>query len=232
MSFPLDSVAGAPSDGRGDAECGSSRAPRRTAILRHAATPESQAAALEAAEAMLPSVDVLAPTEPPPAYHEGAPGEPTAPPMVSRPLRIYLAAPLVEAPAKARLASALAAWGAGYFLVVSRWHQPTTPSADPAGAIDRELILGANLADLEAADVVVADTRGEAGGARPRSTYAEIGYALAIGRPVVWLRPSATGNRSIFDAHHLVTAVDTMDELAGALWTLEAARDLVGAEVP
>lgn len=122
--------------------------------------------------------------------------------------RIYMAAPLARA-AKARdLAARLKAVG---FSIVSTWHAVTASGAvDPTDAGERRRILLDCFRELDSADMVVAYL---AGPEPPRTTYAEIGYALALNKPVVMaLPPGVSVNRCILDAHPLVTTY-TSDEL-------------------
>lgn len=119
-------------------------------------------------------------------------------------ISIYIAAPLGEAGRACEVARKMS--GAN-FRVNSMWHwnvmdaQRETGCAieDSEGAARRE-DLEKNLADLRDADVVlVLLDRG-----RGRCTLVEIGYALALGKRVVWL-----GERNLADAHPNVTYVET-----------------------
>jgi nucleoside 2-deoxyribosyltransferase len=86
------------------------------------------------------------------------------------------------------------------FHVVSRWTdrlrtQSVRPSREEMAAIHR-----ANSAELDDADLVVAWTAA----GTPRATYSEIGYALARGKPVLWLQgPNGEGSNS-YDTEALV----------------------------
>lgn len=100
--------------------------------------------------------------------------------------------------------------------IVSKWHLNETKLVDPASHLVRQDILAANLADLTGCDVVVAlMDRGA-----PRATYAEIGYALAAGHWVIWVKPEegAEDYRAcIFDAHPFVRRVRSEKEIVDTL---------------
>lgn len=100
--------------------------------------------------------------------------------------------------------------------IVSKWHLNETKLIDPASHVVRKDILAANLSDLTGSDVVVAlMDRGA-----PRATYAEIGYAVAAGHWVIWLKPEegAEDYRScIFDAHPFVRRVGSEEEIVETL---------------
>jgi len=119
---------------------------------------------------------------------------------------LYLAAPLSEARRACRIAELLAAHGHDW---CSRWHRDVVLSgatADPGDdEAERARILAMNLEDIAKADaLVVLLDRGTG-----RSTYAEIGYALALDKPVVWVSGPFGYGRSLFDAHPLVARVVT-----------------------
>ena len=119
--------------------------------------------------------------------------------------QIYLAAALT-------CASRMRAWAGEFsrdgFGIVSKWHS-TYYIADPYAPEVRREILLANLWDLRVADIIFADTTQGV----PACTFAEIGFALALGKLVVWLQPDglrADGvmAKCIIDAHpgvHLIT---------------------------
>lgn len=94
--------------------------------------------------------------------------------------------------------------------ITSKWHVNETKLVDPSDGDVRRKILRSNLEDLEKADFVVAlMTSG-----KPKATYAEIGYALAEGKPVVWIGPVESEDplACIFDAHDNVVRVDTFEK--------------------
>ena len=117
-------------------------------------------------------------------------------------MRVYVAAPLAQA---------VTAHAVGEMLrpeheAVSRWPGNVLELAadrDPSRIEDRCAVLRTNVVDLELADVVVALCHVGDG----RATYAEIGYALALRLPVVWVQGGRGEGRNIFDAHDLVHAV-------------------------
>lgn len=91
--------------------------------------------------------------------------------------------------------------------VVSQWHRGEPKLVDPTKHGTRAAVLESNLRDLNQAHVVVALMDRAA----PKATYAEIGWALARGIPVVWIGSDAPEDpRScIFNAHHLVLLVSS-----------------------
>jgi len=139
-------------------------------------------------------------------------------------LRVYMAASRDVAGDADQLAGRLAV-RAGVE-VVSRWHVNETKLVDPTSPSVRSDILRANLDDLKRADVVVAlMDRGA-----PRATYAEIGYALADGQWVIWLKPHTLQpgeydpRACIFDAHSKVVCVSDEAGIASELEALSAAK--------
>jgi nucleoside 2-deoxyribosyltransferase len=129
---------------------------------------------------------------------------------------IYLAAPLSEVESVRDWADRLRMSG---FKVCSRWHDAVEVGAtDPHSRERRSRILCDNLIDLQAADVVFANTCAGV----PGATLGEIGWALAMETPVVWLQPPtrrADGVRhtNIFDAHDLVTIVTDSSTVLSAI---------------
>lgn len=118
---------------------------------------------------------------------------------------VYIAAPLGEARVAKMVAEELTQSGVH---VCSTWHATATGSVDPAAWGERVAVLAANLRDLEKADLVLALTAQ----GRPRATLSEIGYALALGREIVWLQGEAGEGGNIFDACESVTIAHTLDE--------------------
>ncbi len=117
--------------------------------------------------------------------------------------RIYLASALSNAALCNDLAAEL---GCAGFVVTSNWHfivASDGTTSDPEAAASRIDILAANLADLASADVIVGICHIGVG----KATYAEIGYALAIGREVVWVQGFCNEGRSLFDSHRLVRRI-------------------------
>ena len=117
------------------------------------------------------------------------------------PLRVYIAGAKSVAPRARTVSMLLRCQG---YDVVSRWHHSMRDArVDPCMESARVAILGADLADLELAQVVVAIT--DSG--KPRATLVEIGYAIALGTRVIWqIGVDGTG-RNLFDSHECVTRV-------------------------
>jgi nucleoside 2-deoxyribosyltransferase len=134
-------------------------------------------------------------------------------------MRIYIAAPLAQAPAANEAALRLEAHG---HEVVSSWHRVVSSEgwqSDPEPDRVRARILSENLADLDGAEAVLALCHE----GTPRATFAEIGYALARGLTVVWSHGSERQGRNIFDAHPLVRRVEASElPLALALFDFES----------
>lgn len=136
-------------------------------------------------------------------------------------LAVYVAAPLACVADAAMLAVDLR--NAGHS-VVSRWHAATAASEDPPDEQDRRRILTASLVDLDACEVLVALThRGT-----PRATFCEVAWALALGRPVVWVCGLNDEGRNIFDAHESVTSVRAARGADVAPMVLEALAQTAG----
>lgn len=90
--------------------------------------------------------------------------------------------------------------------MVSSWHSAVVASgatSDPDDERSRAEILSTNLADLHRADVVIA----LCDDGTPRATFCEIGFALAIGKRVVWVHGERGEGRNSYDAHPLVARV-------------------------
>jgi len=128
---------------------------------------------------------------------------------------IYIAAPLACFEHAASLAATLRAHG---YVITSRWHdEVTSGSSDPERDEERRAVLDYNLADLDAATVVVAHLAGVTDERRPRATWAEVGYALAKGKRVIWCRGPSAHARMLFDAHELVTTVTSLERVLDAV---------------
>jgi nucleoside 2-deoxyribosyltransferase len=105
------------------------------------------------------------------------------------------------------------------FAIASTWHDVVEDGdADPTHPVDRSRTLSKNLSDLQRADVVVALVRDGA----PRCTYVEIGYALALCKPVVWFTDDLGTGRCLGDAHALSSIVTSEGEIGDAV--VRAAR--------
>jgi nucleoside 2-deoxyribosyltransferase len=126
-------------------------------------------------------------------------------------MKVYVAAPFAFAPHAAVIASILERDG---HAITSTWHRDTLGlGGDPLAVARRKAILDVNIRDLRAAEVLVALTaRGT-----PRATNAEIGFALALGMPVVWWQSPNWDGANIFDAHELVRVVTDYDEIPAAV---------------
>ncbi len=103
------------------------------------------------------------------------------------------------------------------FDIVSSWH--TLPVADERELSEEEIrrLAARNFMDLATADAVLALMHvGE-----PRVTYAEVGYALARGRHVVWTHAGPRGRRPFLDCFaarvDLNTCVDPIRAVTQAL---------------
>lgn len=96
--------------------------------------------------------------------------------------------------------------------VSSTWHAPPDDTeVDPDDEATRCRLLAVNLADLQRADcLLVLSSVGE-----PRATFAEAGFALACGKPTVFVHHGPVG-RQLFDSHPKAVRVD-MDDLLGPI---------------
>lgn len=139
-------------------------------------------------------------------------------------IRVYLAAAL----ARARHVEAIAAGLRQHVEIVSGWHSRTNGSRrDPRDDEERTAICALNLAELVTADVVVVMVDdGE-----PRATYGELGYALALCKPVVFVHAGQVG-RCILDAHSFVVKLDLHTQaIADLPLAIETAAGLVGVSI-
>jgi len=88
--------------------------------------------------------------------------------------------------------------------IVSNWHGIVAKQAeaiDPNDQSARFEIYKNNLTDINSAQILIADTRN----GKPCATFSEIGYALGIKIPVIWIQPEILTNdgirrTNIFDA--------------------------------
>lgn len=133
-------------------------------------------------------------------------------------LKVYLAGPIGECAAVCRFADEVNAIPG--LMVVSDWHYEKVRTGDlfdPGDQATRAQVLDRNLVQMAVADVVVAIT----GRGTPRATFGEIGWTLAMGKPVVWLQRRNGDGGNIFDVHKLVTRVfaveQALDELKAGL---------------
>ena len=132
---------------------------------------------------------------------------------------VYVAAPLAQTHRARHLARCLRTRGCR---VVSRWHATVVHGAvDPTDEATRARLLLANVADLEAATVLLAVTdRGW-----PRATLVEIGWALGRELPIVWL---AGAGANLFTAHPRVTVAATELEALGLVAGRRRSMPLTG----
>lgn len=151
-------------------------------------------------------------------------------------MRIYVASALGEIATARELADQIRRMG---HEIASRWHYIIQP-VEPRDQATRHVLLMSNVQDLESCDVLVALTcDGE-----PRCTLVEIGYALALGKPIVWIHDSAAG-RNLADSHDLVVrydvresepiklyeAIETACRLARSKLTTERCEALAGGTI-
>jgi nucleoside 2-deoxyribosyltransferase len=131
---------------------------------------------------------------------------------ISADVSVYVACPLPYHRYAKGIANTLAAAG---FAIASSWHSADFGDevSDPPDPPTRADILAMNLSDLVRADVVVALTAQ----GWPRATLAEIGWHLALCKPVVWLQGDAGVGGCIFDASPLVTIVRSESEIIDAV---------------
>jgi hypothetical protein len=131
---------------------------------------------------------------------------------ISADVSVYVAAPLAHFRFARGFANTLTEAG---FAISSSWHFAAFEDdvADPTDAPTRADILAMNLSDLVRADVVVALTAQ----GTPRGTLCEIGWHLALCKPVVWLQGPEGQGGCIFDASPLVTIVRSESEIIDAV---------------
>lgn len=139
---------------------------------------------------------------------------------------VYLASPLSQARACCDLAEDLLDL---QIVTCSQWHAAVVAAAavrDPESDQTRRELLTLNLADIERADALVALVHiGE-----PRATLGEIGYALALRKPVVWVSHGWRG-RNLLDAHVGVTRIDVADDSTRRTLAARVARALAPVAV-
>lgn len=109
--------------------------------------------------------------------------------------------------------------------VVSRWHDVSDDELrDPSDLAERTRLNDMNLADIDRADVVVAWTMT----GRPCATYAEIGYAAAKGKVVLWIQGPEFAGANLFDAHPMVMVLSRFPsggDLLGPIWPITSPTD-------
>ena len=113
---------------------------------------------------------------------------------------VYIAAPLGEYRTARDLAGVARGLG---FVVASTWHDTVDGSVETSDPARRKALAATCVKELGRADAVLAWTaRGT-----PRATLSEIGYALAFGKPVLWMQGPAGAGGNVFDASRHVTVV-------------------------
>ncbi len=127
-------------------------------------------------------------------------------------MKVYVASPLAFASIAREYANRVRMTET--MTVCSTWHDVVTEVVDPTDEGTRRSVLIDNLSDLNQADCALAImSKGT-----PRAAHAEIGYALALGKPVIWLVGPNGEGESIFTAHALVTICRRHDEVLPALY--------------
>lgn len=135
-------------------------------------------------------------------------------------MRLYLAASLSTVTAAKALAERLRLDG---HEVASTWHDVVLEGErDPLDVDERRDVAIGCLCEVTRADAVVALLTDE--DCRPRGTFIEIGYALGLAIPIVWVG----GQHTVFDALPFVVHCDAnMDHLPAALaaaWRLRGGK--------
>lgn len=121
------------------------------------------------------------------------------------PVRVYVAAPIGEAPIAELIAAALRKRG---YSVESTWHRDAAAGRDPYLIYGKREALAINLRDMTRSEMTVVWTAG----GTPRATYGEVTWTLAADKPVVWIQgPDGLGGM-IFDADPRVTVVSSVGE--------------------
>lgn len=130
-------------------------------------------------------------------------------------LRIYIASALASAPQCNSYQQVLESRG---YYVVSTWHSVVEPGAvDPHDEAVRREIMITNLGELSRAECVLGLLTHNQG----RCAYVEIGYALALSKPVVYLVGERDHGNSIASAHPLCRLVRSSDAVYAALASIE-----------
>lgn len=89
--------------------------------------------------------------------------------------------------------------------IVSRWCRSPVEKYPDAAHIRAEQ-LAKNLSDIEQATVIVALV--DLG--QPRTTFADVGYGLALGKPVIWVKGQLPSQQCLFDAHASVRVYEPL----------------------
>lgn len=143
-------------------------------------------------------------------------------------MKVYVAAPLLQLARALRAARELERRGVE---VVSHWHDELfasgAPIADADHAGERRRALAQNRADLTAAHAALVLTDDECG----RSTYAEVGEMVRMGKPIVW--SAERGGRCLYDSAPGVLVVETDDEAIASLAGADTVREMrIDTEAP
>lgn len=136
-------------------------------------------------------------------------------------LRAYVAAPMDAVTYACRFAEQVNAIEG--CMTCSSWHFDVANSgeiSDPVDALTRQQILSKNLMQIGLSDVVV--VLGSKG--TPKATNSEAGYAVGIGKPIVWLVRRNNEGSNIFDSHPSVIRVVTVEQALAELQQRVAAR--------
>jgi nucleoside 2-deoxyribosyltransferase len=124
-------------------------------------------------------------------------------------MKIVIIGPMEGRAEAANLALALTHAG---HTVLSTWHGQDGPKY-PLDKNERERCTLEQLRAIGDADMVVCLTiRGV-----PRTTFAELGYAIGLDKDVVWLRGTEPEQRCNFDALPAITVVDPLPSWAASV---------------
>ena len=128
-------------------------------------------------------------------------------------MKVYLSAQFPRANEMCLYAVALATRSPGQFTVTSTWHTVPAPGDADLTDDERQRMAHLDIDDLERADVLVifGDDPGAYGGSGGK--FVELGYALGIGLPVVWVGPCA----GVFPWHRDVIRCDTWADAVDVL---------------
>lgn len=144
--------------------------------------------------------------------------------LAVRPLRVYVAA---ESPSKliaATLASRIHDQG---HVIVSRWHKEPEPRSDYTNML---AALRDRTKAIRSADVMVAWSATD----EPHAVVGDVGYALAFGLPVLWVKRSDEPRAHLYEAERRVTVLRLEDtnaiDTAVAAFVVMAARIRKAAE--
>lgn len=144
---------------------------------------------------------------------------------IRHPLRVYVAAPLAYKMRAAEVANGLSSAG---FEVVSSWIPAALKEDGELRNFRARFTRQAqNEHDIMRADVLVALTAE----GRPKATFAEIGFALALECPILWFQGAGGEGENLFDANMLVKVeFVTREDLTSTAEARKRFRDrVVGA---